>query len=253
MSQNAGLKSYRTTRRSIGLLRAFRQEQPRPELFYGPLATDTANLVEHFHSLQGSTVLDIGAGPAQFAREFGSRGARYVALEVVREDLDREASAGVVGRGQQLPFADDSLDVAMSSNVLEHVPDPDVFSDEMVRVTRPGGLIFLSYTLWLSPWGGHETSPWHYLGGDYAARRYERTHGHPPKNRFGTSMFAASMADGLAWAREQTGAEVLFTGPRYAPWWLQWVTGVPGVREVVGWNLLMVLRKHGTPDARPEA
>ena len=58
-------------------------------------------------------------------------------------------------------------------------------ADEMVRVTRPGGLIFLSYTLWWGPWGGHETSPWHYLGGGRAARRYERRLGHRPKNVYG--------------------------------------------------------------------
>ena len=50
---------------------------------------------------------------------------------------------------------------------------------EMARVVRPGGLVYCSYTLWLSPWGGHETSPWHFLGGHRAARRYEQRHGHP--------------------------------------------------------------------------
>ena len=38
----------------------------------------------------------------------------------------------------------------------------------MVRVTKPGGLVFVSYTVWWGPWGGHETAPWHYLGGRFA-------------------------------------------------------------------------------------
>jgi hypothetical protein len=66
--------------------------------------------------------------------------------------------------------------------------------DEMLRVCRPGGVIFYSYTLWYGPWGGHETAPWHYLNGRYAARRYERTTGHPPKNVYGQSLFPVSMA-----------------------------------------------------------
>ena len=74
----------------------------------------------------------------------------------------------------ELPFADGSVDVCYSSNVLEHVPDPWRMAEEMVRVTRPGGLVFISYTVWFGPWGGHETAPWHFLGGDRARRRYRR-------------------------------------------------------------------------------
>ena len=45
-------------------------------------------------------------------------------------------------------------------------PDPMGLIEEMIRVTRPGGLVYLSFTNWYSPWGGHEMSPWHYLGRD---------------------------------------------------------------------------------------
>ena len=60
---------------------------------------------------------------------------------------------------------DDAVDVCYSSNVLEHVPDPWRMAEEMLRVTRPGGVAFISYTVWYGPWGGHETAPWHFLGG----------------------------------------------------------------------------------------
>lgn len=227
------------------LLRAFRQEQPRPDLFYGPLARDTAEMIEAYTSLDGALVADVGSGPIHFAQTFADRGAHYVGLEVDAHTLSRtEATVGVVARGEQLPFADDSLDVVLSSNVLEHVPVPENLADELLRVCRPGGIVFLSYTLWFGPWGGHETSPWHYLGGDYARRRYERINGHPPKNVFGESMFAATMTRGLNWAQRQNAGEVLFAGARYAPWWMQWTTKVPGLREVLGWNLLVIVRKH---------
>ena len=68
-----------------------------------------------------------------------------------------------------LPFADDSVDICLSSNVAEHVPRPWQLGAEMLRVTRPGGLAVLSYTVWLGPFGGHEMGLTHYLGG--AARR----------------------------------------------------------------------------------
>jgi SAM-dependent methyltransferase len=106
----------------------------------------------------------------------------------------------VVGSGLALPFGDATFDICYSSNVLEHVDDPWRLADETVRGTRPGGITFLSYTVWYGPWGGHETAPWHYLGGARARRRYRRTHGHEPKNRYGESLFRVTVRDGLAWA-----------------------------------------------------
>ena len=114
----------------------------------------------------------------------------------------------------------------------------------MVRVTRPGGTVFLSYTVWWGPWGGHETSPWHLLGGRRARRRYLRRHGHEPKNRFGESLFAVTVRDGLRWAASHRGASVVAVLPRYHPRWAWWVLRVPALRELVTWNLVLVLRKH---------
>ena len=102
----------------------------------------------------------------------------------------------------------------------------------MLRVTRPGGTVFLSYTVWWGPWGGHETSPWHYLGGARARRRYRRLHGHEPKNRFGESLFPVTVADGLTWARSQQLAGVVAVLPRYNP---AWTGGCCGSRSCARW------------------
>ena len=139
-----------------------------------------------------------------------------------------------------LPFADASVDICLSSNVAEHVPQPWRLGREMLRVTRPGGLAVLSYTVWLGPFGGHEMGLSHYLGGARAAERYTRKHGHRPKNDYGSSLFAVSAADGLQWAAS-TGALVA-AFPRYHPRWAWWMTRVPVLREFVVSNLVLVLR-----------
>lgn len=235
-----------TLRRSWRLFRAFRVEQTDPDHFYGTLAVDSVAQVRRFAELSGAWVLDVGGGPGYFARAFRAAGARYTPLDA---DLGELSGLGdpepgtVLGSGMELPFADASFDVTYSSNVLEHVSDPWRMADEMVRVTRPGGLVFLSYTLWWGPWGGHETAPWHYLGGRRAALRYERKHGHRPKNVFGESLFAVTAAAGLRWARGKDGVEVLALMPRYLPRWSWWILRVPLMREVLTWNLAIVLRK----------
>ncbi len=231
--------------RSARLFADFRHEQDDPARFYTALARDSVSLISDHTDLAGATVLDIGAGPLFFARAFEAAGARYVGTELDAGEFARgeNRSLAVAARGEQLPFRTGSVDVAFSSNVLEHVPDPRPFCEEMVRVTRPGGLAIASYTNWLSPWGGHETSPWHYLGGEYAVRRYRRKHGHDPKNRVDRTLFRLSVATMLDLSREIADAEVADVRPRYWPDWGKKVLKVPGAREVFTWNLWIVWRK----------
>ena len=129
----------------------------------------------------------------------------------------------------QLPFRDDAVDVCYSSNVLEHVPDPWRMADEMLRVTRPGGIAFISYTVWYGPWGGHETAPWHYLGGARARRRYAaqaRPRAQEQVRRVAVRGHRARRA--RAGPRGSSCGEVLDVIPRYNPRWSYWLTAGAG-------------------------
>lgn len=240
-------------RRSVRLLASFRYEQADPPRFYGPLAADTVDLVGdlwqgiHGERPVGRRVLDVGGGPGYFARAFADAGLHYVGVEPDPNEmhaagpvLARESGTFVRASGMALPFADNSVDICLSSNVAEHVPRPWELGGEMLRVTRPGGLVVLSYTVWLGPFGGHEMGLTHYIGGARAAARYTRKHGHPAKNNYGSSLFAVSAADGLDWAAS-TGA-LIAAFPRYHPKWAWWLTAVPVVREFLVSNLVLVLR-----------
>ncbi|MCV7192279.1 class I SAM-dependent methyltransferase [Mycolicibacterium brumae] len=253
-----------TLRRSVRLLGEFRYEQPDPDRFYGALADDTAAMTADLWAgahagadLGGTTVLDVGGGPGYFADAFAARGARYIGVEPDPSEMHAgpTSPAGSTGSfvrasGLALPFADASVDICLSSNVAEHVPQPWRLGAEMLRVTRPGGLAILSYTVWLGPFGGHEMGLTHYLGGARAAARYTRKHGHPPKNNFGSSLFAVSAADGLDWARS-TGALVA-AFPRYHPRWAWPLTAAPGVREFLVSNLVLVLSPSTMATPLPE-
>lgn len=242
-----------TLSRSIRLLSEFRFEQTDPARFYGALAKDTMDLVDSLWrdingtTPRGATVLDVGGGPGYFATAFSGAGMTYIGVEPDANEMH----AGPAGQpdgggtfvrasGMALPFADDSVDVCLSSNVAEHVRDPWLMGREMLRVTRPGGLAILSYTVWLGPFGGHETGLTHYLGGRRAAQMYARKHGHRPKNDYGSSLFAVSAAAGLEWARS-TGALVA-AFPRYHPRWAWQMASVPVLQEFLTSNLVLVLK-----------
>lgn len=245
-----------TLARSLRLLAQFRHEQRDPARFYGALAADTAAMITdlwratHGDSPAGRTLLDVGGGPGYFAAAFADAGLRYVGVEPDPGEMHAAAAgagsahrtAGMFVRasGMALPFADRSIDICLSSNVAEHVPRPWQLGAEMLRVTRPGGLAVLSYTVWLGPFGGHEMGLTHYLGGHRAAARYTRKHGRPPKNNYGSSLFAVSAADGLDWARSTGTLVAAF--PRYHPRWAWSLTAIPGLREFLVSNLVLVLQ-----------
>jgi len=86
----------------------------------------------------GGTVLDIGAGSMPYREDFVAAGFRYVGA-----DIDGSAEV-VIGDDGTLPVPDDSFDVVVSFQVLEHVADVARYLGEARRVLRPGGRLLLS-------------------------------------------------------------------------------------------------------------
>ncbi|MDT0377355.1 class I SAM-dependent methyltransferase [Streptomyces sp. DSM 42041] len=233
-------------RRSAALLRAFLREQTDPAHTYGLLARDAADQVERHHPLSGATVVDVGGGAGHFTEEFRRRGARAFLFEPDPAELhadDRRPHGAVLADGYLLPLADGAADVCFSSNVLEHVADPQTFLSEMVRVTRPGGLIYVAFTNWYSPWGGHETAPWHYLGAARARARYRRRTGREAKHTLGENLFAVHVGPTLRQVRARPDVRIVSARSRYWPFLPGAITRVPLLREIATWNLLLILRR----------
>jgi SAM-dependent methyltransferase len=234
--------------RSVRLFRLFLSEQSDPDRFYSALARDAVNQVARYADVAGRTVLDIGGGAGYITAEFRSRGANCYLFEVDAGEMTSRGQTppgAVLADGYWLPVVDGAADICLSSNVLEHVSDPGGLIEEMARATRPGGLIYLSFTNWYSPWGGHEMSPWHYLGTARAAGRYRRKHGKEPKHQVGTSLFPVHIGPVLKMIRARPDIQVVSARPRYYPAWCRALLLVPGLREVATWNLLLILRRTG--------
>jgi SAM-dependent methyltransferase len=107
------------------------------------------------------TLLDLGCGFGRHAFEAARRGAAVVAVDagddevngvaamfnamVAAGELDEKSRhAAVQGDGLALPFADDSFDRVICSEVLEHIPDDLGAMRELTRVLRPGGTMAIT-------------------------------------------------------------------------------------------------------------
>jgi len=234
-------------RRSFRLIRLYLREQVDPDPFYNFLATDTFDRLSDFMESPRShnSMLDVGGGPGFIAAEGRRRGHSCSVVEYEEAELflhGREPETAAVGDGQDLPIRDSSVSIVHCSNVLEHVPRAEALLAEMVRVTQPGGLGYLSFTPWRSPWGGHETSPWHFLGGERAAVRYAARTGEEPKNRFGRNLFELHLSTVRRWFLDCDDIEILWDGPRYWPQSWKFLARIPVLGEILAWNYLVIFR-----------
>lgn len=87
-------------------------------------------------------VLENGCGIGLYVQRLAAHGGQVVGLEydLERARQARQLSASITNAaGEALPFENDSFDLILSHEVLEHVQDDRQAIQEMVRVLRPGG------------------------------------------------------------------------------------------------------------------
>ena len=154
--------------------------------------THAAHLLPHLKP--GQRVLDFGCGPGTLSVGLATAVApgelHGIDLEESQINMARVAAkAGGhdnatfhVGDVTDLPFEDDSFDVAHCHAVLMHVPDTEATLAEVKRVLKPGGIVssreFILGSSFLEP-GAEETTPaWETFGSLLAANG-----GHPQMGR----------------------------------------------------------------------
>jgi ubiquinone/menaquinone biosynthesis C-methylase UbiE len=141
---------------------------PEQVLSRGPASVRLNRLAREGIDIRKGRVMDLGAGLGTFSKEAVSRGANLVAIEpgpglreIVRERIRRAGSGVTIAAvGERLPFQDNTFDLVISIQVLEHVKDPDAVLREAYRVLKPGGWLYLTAENYLSFREAHYGIAW---------------------------------------------------------------------------------------------
>ena len=183
-----------------------------------------------------TTVLDLGCGFGYLGRTCAELGARvtYGDLEDLRMDELKDAPFRQIDLNTADLGAVGEYDLVLCSNVLEHLAEPGHLLGGLPKLLKPTSVFYLSWTNWLSPWGGHEFSPWHYFG--------KRS---GPIHTVGKNLFKTHIGAVMREVRAHQQLEIQRTAPRYYNEF-GFLTALPGVREFLTWNCAMQIGRKGS-------
>jgi SAM-dependent methyltransferase len=106
--------------------------------------------------IRGKHVLDCGCGSGGYVTALSEIGANPVGCDYQVAKLANSAHTRICAADlSHLPFADDSFDIVLSNEVLEHVPDDSAALFEMFRVLKPQGRLIVFCPNRLFPFETH--------------------------------------------------------------------------------------------------
>lgn len=100
------------------------------------------------------TVIDVGCGDGVFVHFCARQGAEVIFIDRSEAALAKTAAKvtasparayqGILSDCDPIPLQDNTGDLVICTEVLEHVPDPRAFLRELIRVTKPGARLLIT-------------------------------------------------------------------------------------------------------------
>lgn len=191
-----------------------------------------------------TTVLDLGCGHGLFGAQLLKLGCNVVFADEANYLMPevQQCTCKTINIDKDDIKTLGSYDVVICSNVFEHLSKPSHFIENIQSLLNLGGFFYLSWTNWLSPWGGHEFSPWHYLGAGSGHRVYDslfhRQRIHTPY----VNLFPTYIGKTMRMVRRNSALNIIRVAPRYYPEFA-FLSALPVLREFLMWNCAMLLRR----------
>lgn len=121
-------------------------------------------LDRHLGPVRDLDILDAGCGGGatlETLRKYGRPRGMELSEEAVLYNRERGREV-VQGSIERMPFADNSFDLTLALDVIEHVPDDLLALEELSRVLRPGGSLLVTVPALAMLWSAHDEANGHY-------------------------------------------------------------------------------------------
>ena len=126
----------------------------------------------------GERILDVGCGVGYFVALFNLSGCSVWGVDVdlvsVRAAREQYGQRFAVGRGEELPFAADTFDKLICSEVLEHIKDDARAVSELCRVAKDGATVIVTTPSPEGVFGSRIKSICHGSNGEHCWEAHQR-------------------------------------------------------------------------------
>lgn len=113
-------------------------------------------IIHEIGNVKGKKVLDVGCEAGYVSMKIAERGAHITSIDVCEPALEQfrakikgkhyEQSITIMNAmAHKMPFEDNSFDVVVCTEVIEHMPEVDTCFAEMHRVLKPGGKLVITF------------------------------------------------------------------------------------------------------------
>lgn len=118
------------------------------DYFEACTAPENRFILKQLGDVQGKTLLDLGCGAGENSVYFAMKGAKCVAsdyspgmVEVALKLAEKNGVQvdGKVINAMDIDYPDNTFDIVYASNLLHHIPHPEITIQEIHRVLKPGG------------------------------------------------------------------------------------------------------------------
>jgi SAM-dependent methyltransferase len=117
---------------------------------------------------EGARVLDYGCGHGSYLADFQARGVNISGAEIAENLVEACCAHGFdvrrVEHPDRIPFDDNEFHVVYLMQVFEHLRDPSGFMQELNRVLKPGGTLYIAVpnkkSVWRKVFGKNWVSGW---------------------------------------------------------------------------------------------
>lgn len=147
-------RAERARERQLDYMHSFREEfRGREHELMAAMEAQARDVRERLNAIRpiraDDRVLEVGSGGCGLIFNFG--GEDRTGVDPLADHLRplfpwqlRSPVRTIAAEGEQLPFEDESFDIVLSDNVIDHARDPQGIVDEIARVLKPGGALYFT-------------------------------------------------------------------------------------------------------------